>query len=162
MNLEQVQAKIKELTNELAKDDTGSAALDARENADLDRIREEIAFYRTMEESLLKAKEMPIVPGTWNLGDTILITYTKVVAYGKERPLPEPFTATLVATTSIEKMDFDAGHIELPINTKIAQTILHKASTEFKQIKTPNGYVDILVESAPKKRGDTQVESQDS
>lgn len=143
---ERAQIMIKMAEPEMQKDKS--------ENSGYDLLRADLATVEFKIDKLLSGKLAPIIPGTFNVGDFLLVTYTKIVSYGKEKPLPEyPIKIQLVDFFDITELTgvIDVNNVELlkvPTSSKLGQAIINKAHRKIR-FNTSNGYCEIEIEPLP-------------
>lgn len=124
---------------------------DTRENSDRDVLLERIKSQEQVVLRLERAQEFVVIPGTWNIGDTLFIKYSRIVAYGQELELPNKrYKVKLVDVFDISTIEKDqtVNNMELiPIasNTPLGRALLNKAHDSVR-FETPVGYCEVELE----------------
>lgn len=127
---------------------------DKRENSEYDILREQLKTVEMRIDKITSGKLAPFIPGTFNVGDLLLVKYNKIVSYGIERPLPEkPIKVELVDFFDVTSYDevIDLNTIELlkvTTSSKMGQAIINKAHRKIR-FETSDGYCEIEIEPLP-------------
>lgn len=148
VKLEKAEIELQELMIEWA-DPLNSH--DVSENSSRDVLMAKITSKEKEIEKLRSMNKIAYIPGVWNVGDKIYVTYKRIVEY--ERDLEVPPNRILM------QIDYSADVTEIPtdipldqipviplaIDSPLGKTLLHKAHTKFRAA-TPNGYCEVEVE----------------
>lgn len=125
---------------------------DARENTVRDDILERINKLQARRSALeARLGQCIRIPGTWNIDDLFMLTYKRIVSYGKDVEVPEnPVKCQLVMNYDITNLDGQTDINKIPLmpvatNSPLGKALLNKAHTSIRY-KTPVGYCEVEVE----------------
>ncbi|MFF2798152.1 hypothetical protein [Lysinibacillus xylanilyticus] len=131
--------------------DDPSMSKDISENSARDDLLERIKSQEQIIAKLEQGKSIPVIPGTWNIGDKLYVTYLRIVSYGKDKEVPKGrVKVDLVDSTDIttlgktEEIDLNKTY-QAAINTALGAALLHKAHDTIR-INTDVGYCEVEVE----------------
>lgn len=148
MNFEQkLKVEQDKLDDLMIQWDDPELSKDVSENTPRDILRSKITQQEKIVNKLLKFADIPHIPGTWNVNDTLKITYTKIVAYSKELDLPEPHMVILSPYVEVADIDLSDRSEPLPlaVDSHLGKALLHKSHKEIR-FNTSQGYAEVIVE----------------
>lgn len=142
MKLEEAEAKLAELVAENSSVDDRK---DVSENSARDAVIAEIKTLQNLIDRLREQENLVAVPGGWAIDDMLKVTFTKIVAYGKDKELPEPVKIKLCKNVNITEISLDDPVIPVAINSDMGKALFNKAHKSVRY-DTNVGYCIIEVE----------------
>lgn len=143
MKLEEAEVKLAEL---VAENSSVEDRKDVSENSARDAVIAEIKTLQNLIDRLREQENLVAVPGGWAVDDMLKVTYTKIVAYGKDKEVPtEPVTIKLCKDVNITEVNLDDPVILVAINSAMGKALFNKAHKNVR-FDTTVGYCIIEVE----------------
>lgn len=146
--LSELHLELEEILTEL---DDPNMNKDISENSARDDLIERLKKVGSRIKKLEKQKDIPKLPGTWNIGDRFFVTYKRIVTYGKDVDVPpKPIKCQLVVSFNITKIEnftdiTEIGLVPVAINSPLGKVMLHKAHNVVRY-DTPVGYCEVELE----------------
>jgi len=148
--LEEAKAELARLMEEYDAD-SANMQKDISENTARDDLTEQINKAEAIVARLEKRAKIVYIPGTWNIGDKMYITYKRIVSYGKDlEPPKKRVKGVLVPSFDITTLNGETDvtaidTISVAINSPLGKALLHKAHDAIRY-ETPVGYCEVEVE----------------